>query len=107
MGDKIMNDLSRYILAIVLAMIILFSWQIFFPAEQSVYNQEEDSIDMSIEEIEISKINKALLMIEKNEYGYCTCCGDSIGIERLQARLTATQCIDCKKFSEYLENINK
>ena len=55
-----MNDLSRYILAIVLAMIILFSWQIFFPVEQSVYNQEEDSIDMSIEEIEISKINKAL-----------------------------------------------
>ena len=55
-----MNDLSRYILAIVLAMIILFSWQIFFPVEQSVYNQEEDTIDMSIEEIEISNINKAL-----------------------------------------------
>ena len=56
-----MNDLSRYILAIVLAMIILFSWQILFPVEQSEYSQEEDNIDLSIEEIEISKINNALV----------------------------------------------
>ena len=31
-----MNDTSRYIVAIVLAMIILFSWQIIFPVEERV-----------------------------------------------------------------------
>ena len=29
-----MNDTSRYIVAIVLAMVILFSWQILFPVEE-------------------------------------------------------------------------
>ena len=31
-----MNDTSRYIVAIVLAMVILFSWQIIFPVEERV-----------------------------------------------------------------------
>ena len=35
-----MNDSSRYIMAIVLAMIILFTWQILFPVEQPNYEQE-------------------------------------------------------------------
>ena len=36
-----MNDSSRYIMAIVLAMIILFTWQILFPVEQTNYEQEK------------------------------------------------------------------
>ena len=35
-----MNDTSRYIMAIVIAMIILFTWQILFPVEQPNYQQE-------------------------------------------------------------------
>ena len=35
-----MNDSSRYIMAIVIAMIILFTWQILFPVEQPNYQQE-------------------------------------------------------------------
>ena len=35
-----MNDTSRYIMAIVIAMIILFTWQILFPGEQPNYQQE-------------------------------------------------------------------
>ena len=43
-----MNDSSRYIMAIVLAMIILFTWQILFPVEQTNYEQkngQEASLD--------------------------------------------------------------
>ena len=35
-----MNDSLRYIMAIVIAMIILFTWQILFPVEQPNYQQE-------------------------------------------------------------------
>jgi DnaK suppressor protein len=37
------------------------------------------------------------------DYGYCTHCGVEIGIRRLEARPTATQCIDCKTLNELRE----
>jgi DnaK suppressor protein len=37
------------------------------------------------------------------DYGYCTHCGVEIGIRRLEARPTATQCIDCKTLNEIRE----
>ena len=47
-----MNDTSRYIVAIVLAMIILFSWQILFPAEDRIIptNIVESSPKFSVKE---------------------------------------------------------
>ena len=47
-----MNDTSRYIVAIVLAMIILFSWQILFPVEDQIIptNIVESSPKVSVEE---------------------------------------------------------
>jgi DnaK suppressor protein len=38
-----------------------------------------------------------------DEYGYCTECGSEIGLRRLEARPTATMCIDCKSFAELKE----
>jgi DnaK suppressor protein len=51
----------------------------------------------------IKKIDEALANLEANEYGYCDSCGVEIGIRRLEARPTATQCIDCKQLDEIRE----
>jgi DnaK suppressor protein len=51
----------------------------------------------------IKKINDTLRMIENDDYGYCIQCGEEIGLNRLQARPTATLCIDCKTLDEIRE----
>ena len=51
----------------------------------------------------IKKIDEALTTLEAGEYGYCDSCGVEIGIRRLEARPTATQCIDCKTLDEIRE----
>ena len=51
----------------------------------------------------IKKIDEALISLEDGEYGYCDSCGVEIGIRRLEARPTATQCIDCKTLDEIRE----
>ena len=51
----------------------------------------------------IKKIDEAMANLDANEYGYCDSCGIEIGIRRLEARPTATQCIDCKQLDEIRE----
>ena len=51
----------------------------------------------------VRKIDKSLAEIESGDYGYCETCGTEIGLKRLEARPTATQCIDCKTMSEMKE----
>ena len=51
----------------------------------------------------ISKIELSLKDIEDDLYGYCETCGVDIGIKRLEARPTATKCIDCKTVDEIKE----
>ncbi|PKM13508.1 MAG: RNA polymerase-binding protein DksA [Gammaproteobacteria bacterium HGW-Gammaproteobacteria-3] len=51
----------------------------------------------------IKKIDEALKEIEAGDYGYCESCGVEIGIRRLEARPTATLCIDCKTLDEIRE----
>ena len=51
----------------------------------------------------ISKIEMSLKDIDDDLYGYCETCGVEIGIKRLEARPTATQCIDCKTVDEIKE----
>lgn len=51
----------------------------------------------------IKKIDEALKRIEDGEYGYCDNCGVEIGLKRLEARPTATLCIDCKTLEEMRE----
>jgi len=51
----------------------------------------------------IRKIEATLQNIASDEYGYCEQCGEEIGLKRLQARPTATLCIDCKTLDEIRE----
>lgn len=51
----------------------------------------------------IKKIEEALEKLDRGEYGYCETCGVEIGLRRLEARPTATQCIDCKTLDEIRE----
>ncbi len=51
----------------------------------------------------IKKIDEALARLDTGEYGYCESCGVEIGIRRLEARPTATLCIDCKTLDEIRE----
>jgi DnaK suppressor protein len=51
----------------------------------------------------IKKIDETLGRIEADDYGYCDKCGVEIGIKRLEARPTATLCIDCKTLEELRE----
>jgi DnaK suppressor protein len=51
----------------------------------------------------IKKIDETIGKIEAGDYGYCESCGVEIGIERLQARPTASLCIDCKTLEEIKE----
>lgn len=51
----------------------------------------------------IKKINETIAKIDAGEYGYCDSCGIEIGLKRLEARPTATLCIDCKTLDELRE----
>jgi DnaK suppressor protein len=51
----------------------------------------------------IKKIDETILRIDAGEYGYCESCGVEIGLKRLEARPTATLCIDCKTLDELRE----
>jgi len=51
----------------------------------------------------IKKIEETIAHIESGDYGYCNGCGIEIGIKRLEARPTATLCIDCKTLEEVRE----
>jgi len=68
--------------------------------------EEEFSLELRARDRErklIEKIDFALNQLEEDEYGYCEMCGIEIGIRRLEARPTATLCIDCKTLDEIRE----
>lgn len=54
----------------------------------------------------LSKIDKALKILDEHEYGYCSECGAEIGIRRLEARPTADLCIACKTRQEAQEHLS-
>jgi len=78
-----------------------------FPDPTDRATQEEEfSLKLRTRDRErklIKKIDEALQAIQDEEYGYCEVCGIEIGIQRLEARPTATQCIDCKTLAEIKE----
>ncbi len=51
----------------------------------------------------IKKIDDTIKLIDSRDYGFCDACGVEIGIRRLEARPTATLCIDCKTLDEIRE----
>lgn len=51
----------------------------------------------------IKKIEQTLRKLDTDDYGYCDDCGEEIGLKRLEARPTATLCVDCKNLQEMRE----
>jgi DnaK suppressor protein len=51
----------------------------------------------------IKKIDETIARIDGGDYGFCEACGIEIGLKRLEARPTATLCIDCKTLEEVRE----
>ena len=51
----------------------------------------------------IKKVDESIARIDDDEYGYCRSCGVEIGLKRMEARPTATLCIDCKTLEEHRE----
>jgi DnaK suppressor protein len=51
----------------------------------------------------IKKIDESMRNLDNEEFGYCEACGVEIGVRRLEARPTATLCIDCKYLDEIRE----
>ena len=51
----------------------------------------------------IRKIDGTIGLIDGGDYGYCEKCGVEVGIARLEARPTATLCVDCKTLDEIRE----
>ena len=75
------------------------------PADRAT-QEEEFSFELRTRDRErklIKKIEATLEFIDNEDYGYCDSCGIEIGIKRLEARPTATQCIDCKTIAEIKE----
>ena len=51
----------------------------------------------------IKKIETSMAQLILGDFGYCESCGEEIGFKRLEARPTATLCIDCKTLDEIRE----
>ncbi len=68
--------------------------------------EEEFSIELRNRDRErklIKKIDESLNRVGSEDFGYCEECGEEIGLRRLEARPTATLCIECKTLSEMRE----
>lgn len=82
-----------------------------FPDPSDRASQEEEfSIELRTRDRErklIKKIEDALERLHEDDFGYCEACGIEIGLRRLEARPTATLCIDCKTLSEIKERQNQ
>ena len=75
------------------------------PADRAT-QEEEFSLELRTRDRErklIKKIDETMEKIDQDDYGFCEACGIEIGIKRLEARPTATLCIDCKTLSEIKE----
>ncbi len=78
-----------------------------FPDPADRASQEEEfSLELRTRDRErklIKKIDSTMELLETDDYGYCDACGVEIGIRRLEARPTATLCVDCKTLDEIKE----
>ncbi|MBJ16049.1 MAG: RNA polymerase-binding protein DksA [Legionellaceae bacterium] len=82
-----------------------------FPDPSDRASQEEEfSLELRTRDRErklIKKIEDALERLREDDFGYCEACGIEIGLKRLEARPTATLCIDCKTLAEIKERQNQ
>ena len=78
-----------------------------FPDPNDRATQEEEfALELRTRDRErklIKKIDESIINLDNGDYGYCEVCGIEIGVKRLEARPTATLCIDCKTLDEIKE----
>ncbi len=78
-----------------------------FPDQNDRATQEEEfSLELRMRDRErklIKKIEKTIRKLDSDDYGFCTDCGEEIGIKRMEARPTADLCINCKEQHEKKE----
>jgi DnaK suppressor protein len=75
------------------------------PADRAT-QEEEFALELRTRDRErklIRKIDKTMDLIRNDDYGFCEQCGVEIGLRRLEARPTATLCVDCKTLEEIRE----
>src|SRR3990167_9207275 len=82
-----------------------------YPDPNDRASQEEDfRLELRTRDRErklLKKIEESLELVREKDYGYCEICGIEIGLRRLEARPTATLCIDCKTLDEIKEKQQK
>ncbi len=82
-----------------------------YPDPNDRASQEEDfRLELRTRDRErklLKKIEESLELVREKEFGYCEVCGVEIGLRRLEARPTATLCIDCKTLDEIKEKQQK
>ncbi len=119
-GEKYMNEKQQ---AHFLAILDAWKRELMEEVDRTVHHMQDDAAnfpdpnDRATQESEFSmelrtrdrerklirKIDEASRRIETHDYGYCDSCGVEIGIRRLEARPTATLCIECKELDEIRE----
>ena len=75
------------------------------PVDRAV-QEEEFSVELRARDRErklIKKIDQTIELLKESQYGYCESCGAEIGLRRLEARPTASLCVDCKTVDEIME----
>jgi len=119
-GEKYMNEKQQeHFHAILLA----WKRSLMEEVDRTVHHMQDDAAnfpdpnDRATQESEFSmelrtrdrerklirKIDEASRRLETADYGYCDTCGVEIGVRRLEARPTATLCIECKELDEIRE----
>lgn len=82
-----------------------------YPDPNDRASQEEDfRLELRTRDRErklLKKIEESIELVREKDYGYCEVCGVEIGLRRLEARPTATLCIDCKTLDEIREKQQK
>ena len=119
MGVKMNRELREHF------MNVLMSWrqELLDEMSRTVHSLQDETInhpdptDRASQETEMSiklrnrdrerrlirKIEESIARLEIGSYGFCISCGVQINIERLEARPTATLCLDCKTLDELRE----
>ena len=82
-------------------------WSLHWNQQSSIVNNESIPENLKYEYVAGQSYNILSFGkdydLKSNDYGYCASCGIEIGIRRLEARPTATRCIDCKTIEEIHE----
>ncbi len=110
-GEEYMSDKMR---AHFTGILNKWKQELMEEVDRTVHHMQDeaanfpDPADRASQEEEFSlelraRDRETLQLIEDNEYGWCDSCGVEIGIRRLEARPTATLCIDCKTLAEIKE----